>query len=83
MNGKYRFSIQCDTKVEVIVLGKEMIPVAKITHAVRDAIDEMAIRKFGKQSAIQAITDLKANEINRKKPFLALAPKGRSRWIIW
>jgi Tfp pilus assembly protein PilF/CRP-like cAMP-binding protein len=67
INGKYRFSIKCDTRVEVLVLGKEMIPVAKVTHAVRDAIDEMALRKFGRQSAIQAITDMKANEINRKK----------------
>ena len=58
INGKYRFSIKCDTRVEVLVLGKEMIPVAKVTHAVRDTIDEQCIRKFGRQTAIQAITDL-------------------------
>ena len=49
------------------VLGKEMIPVSKVTHAVRDAIDEQCIRKFGRQTAIQAITDLRQHEINRKK----------------
>ena len=67
ISGKYRFSIKCDTRVEVLVLGKEMIPVSKVTHAVRDAIDEQCIRKFGRQTAIQAITDLRQHEINRKK----------------
>jgi CRP-like cAMP-binding protein/tetratricopeptide (TPR) repeat protein len=67
INGKYRFSIKCDTRVEVLVLGKEMIPVAKVTHAVRDMIDEQCIRKFGRQTAIQAIADLKIHETNRKK----------------
>eukprot|EP00943_MAST-04B_sp_MAST-4B-sp1_P005197 g5197.t1 len=44
-----------------------MIPVRKVTHAVRDMIDEQCIRKFGRQTAIQAITDLKIHETNRKK----------------
>jgi len=49
------------------VLGKEMIHVSKVTPAVRDTIDKMKIRKFGKMSAVQQITDLRATEINRKK----------------
>ena len=67
MNGRYRFSIKCETRVEVMVLGKEMIHVSKVTPAVRDTIDKMKIRKFGKMSAVQQISDLRATEINRKK----------------
>ena len=37
-----------------------------MTHAVRDTIDEQCIRKFGRQTAIQAITDLRTHETNRK-----------------